>query len=418
MIKDLLPNVVKVSYKSVTRYANAYGGASANLGPTVKVWMGERNGVFVFNKEYYMRLALDLARTGMGYTSPNPCVGSVIVKNGVVIGSGAHLRAGLAHAEVSALNMAGDNAAGATLYVTLEPCNHHGKTPPCTDDIIKSKIAKVIIATLDPNPLVCGKGVKALEDAGIMVEIGLLKKEADALNQIFFHYIVSKTPFVTLKCGMSLDAKLATKNHISKWITNSNSRLDAHYYRHTHDAILVGVNTILADNPSLTYRGDLKSTKSLIRIILDTNLKTPTDANVVTDKSNPTWIVVGSNVTKEQIAKYPNAKIIQMKDKHIDLKQLMLTLGELQITSILVEGGYTILTSFLEQSLFNQIVVYIAPLLIGGKSAPGLFMGEGFATLNDALKLKYEHMQMIDDNLKLVLTKEQNAQDFDDKEEV
>jgi diaminohydroxyphosphoribosylaminopyrimidine deaminase/5-amino-6-(5-phosphoribosylamino)uracil reductase len=398
-----------IPYKSVTRYAIAYGGASVNLGPTVIVWMGERNGVFVFDKQYYMSLALDLARTGMGYTSPNPCVGAVIVKNGEIVGTGAHLKAGLEHAEIAALNMAGANADGATLYVTLEPCNHLGKTPPCTQAIIKSKIARVVVATLDPNPLVSGRGIKALEDAGIIVEIGLLKEEADALNQIFFHYITTKTPFITIKCGMSLDAKLATKNHISKWITNTNSRLNAHYYRHTHDAILVGVNTILTDNPSLTYRGDLKSTNSLVRIILDTHLRTPTDAKVITDKTNPTWIIVGSLVTKEQIAKYNGIKIIQMKDKHIDLNQLMLILGELQITSILVEGGYTVLTSFIEQSLFNQIVLYIAPLLIGGKSAPGLFMGKGFAELSNALKLKYEHMQMIDDNLKLVLTKDRHA---------
>jgi len=365
------------------------------------------NGIFVFDEKYYMKLALDLARAGIGYTSPNPCVGSVIVKNGHVIGTGAHLKAGLEHAEVAAINMAGKNAIGSTLYVTLEPCNHHGKTPPCTEAIINSGITKVIVATLDPNPLVSGAGIKALENAGIVVEVGLLREEADKLNEIFFHYISTKTPFITLKCGMSLDAKLATKNLESKWITNSSSRLDAHHYRHTHDAILVGINTILADDPSLTDRSDLKSSGTLlVRIVLDTHLRTPIDAKVVTDKASPTWIVVGNQVTSEQMAKYNNVKFIQMKDKNIDLVQLMQHLGELQITSILVEGGYTVLTSFLELGLFNQMVVYIAPLLIGGKSAPALFMGDGFSKLSDVLKLKFEHVQMLDNDLKLILIRE------------
>jgi diaminohydroxyphosphoribosylaminopyrimidine deaminase/5-amino-6-(5-phosphoribosylamino)uracil reductase len=360
-------------------------------------------GIFVLDDKYYMDLALDMARTGIGYTSPNPCVGSVIVKDDQIIGTGAHLRAGLEHAEVVAIQMAGKNSIGSTLYVTLEPCNHYGKTPPCTKAIIESGISKVVVATLDPNPLMSGKGIKALEDAGITVEVGLLQEEANKLNQIFFHYISTNTPFITLKCGMSLDAKLATKTSQSKWITSGKSRLDAHIYRHTHDAILVGVNTIIADDPSLTYRGELKASK-LIRIILDTHLKTPLEAKVVTDTSNPTWIIVGKQVTKEHIAKYSNVRVIQMQEECLDLIKLTKILGELQITSILVEGGYTVLTSFLELRLFNQIVVYVAPLLIGGKSAPGLFMGDGF-NLSDALKLKYEQIKLLDNDLKLVLTK-------------
>lgn len=360
----------------------------------------------MLDDKYYMNLAIDLARTGIGYTSPNPCVGAVIVKNGQVIGTGAHLKAGLPHAEVIAMQMAGANAAGATLYVTLEPCNHHGKTPPCAEAIIKIGISKVIVASLDPNPLVSGKGLKALENAGIKVEIGLLQEEADKLNEIFFHYISTNTPFITLKCGMSLDAKLATKDFESQWITNNASRLDARYYRHTHDAILVGINTILADDPLLTYRGNLEHPSTLIRIILDTHLKTPLNAKVITDKTNPTWIVVGNQVTPEQISKYTDVKIIQMKDTQINLIKLIEQLGELHVTSLLVEGGYTILTSFLELQLFNQIVTYVAPLLIGGKSAPSIFMGNGASKLCDALKLKYAQVQMIGNDLKLVLTKE------------
>lgn len=365
----------------------------------------------MFDDKYYMNMALDLAMSGIGYTSPNPCVGAVVVKDEQVIGTGAHLRAGLEHAEVIALNIAGKNAIGATLYVTLEPCNHHGRTPPCTEAIIKSGVKRVVIATLDPNPLVSGGGVKQLEHAGIKVEIGLLQDEATRLNKIFFHYITTNTPYITLKCGMSLDAKLATQYFESKWITNAKSRLDAHSYRHTHDAILVGVNTVLADNPALTYRGAAKlvKDKNPIRIVLDTHLRTPLDAHIVTDKSSQTYIVVGCDISKEQIARYHMVQIIQMPDKHIDLSKLMHILSKLKISSVLVEGGYTVLTSFLELGLFNQIVTYIAPMLIGGKSAPSLFMGDGYAArLNDALKLEYEHVQMIDNDLKLVLTKRGN----------
>lgn len=364
----------------------------------------------MLDNKYFMNLALDLAKTGIGYTSPNPCVGAVIVKDGQIIGTGAHHKAGTEHAEFTALNMAGENAAGAILYVTLEPCNHHGKTPPCTNAIINSKISKVIIATIDPNPLVSGEGIKALENAGIAVEVGLLQEDANKLNQIFFHYITTQTPYITLKCGMTLNAKLATKTLESKWITCNDSRFDAQSYRLSHDAILVGINTILADNPSLTYRGETKYPKNLIRIILDTHLKTPLDATIITDKTNPTWIVVGSKVEAEKTARYGNkVKIIQMPDEYIDLKKLLSQLAKLQITSILVEGGYTVLTSFLELGLFNQIVTYMAPLLIGGKSAPGLFMSEGFSNLGNALKLKYEHIEMIGHDLKLVLTKQENT---------
>lgn len=359
----------------------------------------------MFNDKYYMSLALDLAKSASGYTSPNPCVGAIIVKNDQIIATGVHVKAGSVHAEVDAINKTHQELEGADLYVTLEPCNHYGKTPPCTDLIIKSGIKRVIVATPDPNPLVSGRGILALKDAGLVVEVGCMQEEADKLNQVFFHYITTKTPFITLKCGMSIDAKLATKTMDSQWITSAAARLDAHNYRHEHDAILVGVNTILSDNPNLTYRGEPKlyGPKQPVRIILDTYLRTPLDSKVITDGLSQTWIVVGKQVTKEQIAKYSGIKIIQMPDEKIDLRQLMHMLGQLHITSVFVEGGYTVLTSFMELGLFNQLITYIAPLLIGGTTAPSLFMGEGFAHLKDALKLTFAAVEKIDRDLKLIL---------------
>lgn len=359
----------------------------------------------MFDAKYYMNVALDLARLGIGLTTPGPRVGAIIVRDGQIVGKGTYLAAGLEHAEILALNMAGTNAIGATLYVTLEPCNHHGKTPPCTAAIIKSGITQVIIASLDQNPLVSGSGVKALQKAGIAVEIGVLQEEADKLNRIFFHYITTRTPFITLKYAMSLDAKLVTQNPTTKWLTGENSRLDAHdNYRYTHDAIVVGINTILTDDPALTYRGNLNSHHVLTRIVLDTYLKTPLSAKIVTDTSSTSWIVVGNTVTKEQMANYPTLKIIQMPDEHIDLVKLMDILAQLQITSILVEGGATVLSSFLELGLFNQIVAYVAATLIGGPTH-GLLADSCNNKPGGAIKLKYEQVQMLDNDLKLVLTK-------------
>ena len=358
----------------------------------------------MFDDKYFMELALRIATSTLGQTSPNPCVGAIVVKNNQILGYGAHLHAGGAHAEIVALQQAGIAAEGATLYVTLEPCNHFGKTPPCTDAIINSKVKRVVVATLDVNPQVAGNGIKKLQAAGIIVEVGLSEAEAKRLNQMFFYYITHNVPYITLKCGMSLDAKLATSNGESKWITNSGARLDAHTYRHTHDAILVGVGTILADNPKLTTRLASGDGKNPIRIILDTNLRIPVDSQIITDGLSQTWIVVGSNVDKVEIIKYKNLgiDIIQMPKPEIDLQQLMQTLGERQVTSVLVEGGHTVLTSFIQARLFNQVVLYMSPLLIGGITAPQFFAGTGFVHLKDAINLEYTSTELIDGNLKVI----------------
>lgn len=353
----------------------------------------------------YMNFALQLAKATDGQTSPNPSVGAVLVKNNQIIGMGSHLFAGMEHAEIYAIEMAKENTNGATLYVTLEPCVHYGKkTPPCTKAIIDAGIKRVYIATLDLNPEVSGDGVKALLDAGVQVEVGLLEVEAKKLNQKFFYYIQNKLPYLTLKAAISLDSKLATYTTESKWISNSKSLLDSHYYRHNHDAILVGIGTILIDDPSLTTRIE-GGGKNPIRIVLDTNLRTPLEANLVTDGLSPTWIVCGSGINEEKIAKFasfPLVKIIKMPTQDIDLLTMLKKLAELQISSILVEGGNKIISSFLDKGLINQLVLYISPILIGGCNAPTLFAGTGFAKLSEALKLEFEPIEYLGDNIKIV----------------
>ncbi|HDR7770184.1 TPA: bifunctional diaminohydroxyphosphoribosylaminopyrimidine deaminase/5-amino-6-(5-phosphoribosylamino)uracil reductase RibD [Bacillus paranthracis] len=351
----------------------------------------------------YMRIALQLAEGTSGQTSPNPMVGAVVVKDGNIVGMGAHLRAGEEHAEVHALHMAGDKAKGATVYVTLEPCSHFGKTPPCCELLIKKEVKRVVIATLDCNPLVSGNGKKRLEEAGIEVTTGVLEAEAVLLNRYFFHYMKTKHPFVTIKTAMSLDGKTATVTGESKWITSEDARADVHQYRHTHDAILVGVNTVIADNPHLTTRIP-NGGQNPIRVILDTHLRTPPSSHVITDSLAPTWIIVGKDVNPEKIASYEseNIAIFQMKTKQIEIQDVLHLLGEKQILSLFVEGGQTVHASFLQTKYFNEIVTYISPKLIGGKNAPTLFGGNGFSTLQDALSLEIQEMKQVGDDIKIV----------------
>lgn len=351
----------------------------------------------------YMRIALQLAEGTSGQTSPNPMVGAVVVKDGNIVGMGAHLRAGEEHAEVHALHMAGEKAKGATVYVTLEPCSHFGKTPPCCDLLLQKGVKRVVIATLDCNPLVSGNGKRRLEEAGIEVITGVLEAEAVLLNRYFFHYMKTKLPFVTIKTAMSLDGKTATVTGESKWITGEEARADVHQYRHTHDAILVGVNTVIADNPHLTTRIP-NGGQNPIRVILDTHLRTPPSSHVITDSLAPTWIMVGRDVNKEKIASYEseNITIFQMKTKQIEIQDVLDLLGEKQILSLFVEGGQTVHANFLQTKYFNEIVTYISPKLIGGSNAPTLFGGNGFSTLQDALSLKIQEMKQIGDDIKIV----------------
>ncbi|HLS08000.1 bifunctional diaminohydroxyphosphoribosylaminopyrimidine deaminase/5-amino-6-(5-phosphoribosylamino)uracil reductase RibD [Lentibacillus sp.] len=352
--------------------------------------------------EYYMQLALNLAKSVSGQTSPNPPVGSVVIKNGDILGFGAHLKAGEAHAEVHALQMADEKAKDATIYVTLEPCSHHGKTPPCADLIIEKGISRAVIAVTDPNEKVAGRGIEKLRTAGIRVELGVLQKEAMAVNRAFFHYTRTKMPYVTVKSAVSLDGKTATHTGDSKWITGEAARRDVHHYRHMHDAILVGVNTVINDNPSLTTRLP-NGGKNPLRIILDTDLRTPLDANVVTDGEADTWIITGTHISKERTAPFiKNTGVSIIPLDSLDPGTVLKYLGSKRIMSLFVEGGAAVNGSFLESGKINQLVQYMAPKLIGGKDAPSSIAGTGFKTMAETLSLAITNVEMIGEDIKII----------------
>lgn len=351
----------------------------------------------------HMEMALQLAKSVEGQTSPNPVVGAVVVRDGQVVGFGAHLKAGEGHAEVHAINMAGEKAKGSTIYVTLEPCSHYGRTPPCSRLLIQSGVKRVVIATTDPNPKVAGKGITQLKNAGIEVEVGLLKEKADKYNEVFFHYIQTGQPFVTLKSAVSLDGKIATTSGESKWITSEEARLDVHHYRHIHDAILVGVNTVLKDNPSLTTRLP-NGGKNPIRVILDHHLRTPLEANVVTDRIAPTWIVTSKHAPIEKIDELQGRgiNVLKLEDEKIQVPTLLSLLGKHEVTSLFVEGGSEINSSFLKSRHINQVITYVAPKLIGGKNAPTAFGGEGFSNMKDIMSLEIKDVVKIGSDLKII----------------
>jgi diaminohydroxyphosphoribosylaminopyrimidine deaminase / 5-amino-6-(5-phosphoribosylamino)uracil reductase len=357
---------------------------------------------FEMNDQEYMNLALSLARATLGQTSPNPSVGAVLVKDGQLVGTGVHLKAGTPHAEVHAIKEAGNFAEGATMYVTLEPCSHHGKTPPCADLIIKTGIGKVFVATLDPNPLVAGKGVEKLTKAGIEVEVGLCKEEAMQLNEKFFHFIQTNTPFVTIKAGISLDGKIAAKTGDSKWITSPESRQDVHRLRHEHDGILVGINTILQDNPLLTTRRP-RGGINPIRIVLDTELKIPTSAHVVQDRSARTIIFTGNKIELEKKNELDRlgVTIFSQERSTLSLEEVLQTLGEQKIMSVLVEGGSAIHASFIEENAFQQIITYVAPKIIGGREAIPFVGGVGPELVKLGKQLRFTDIKQLGPDIKI-----------------
>ncbi|XXM74313.1 bifunctional diaminohydroxyphosphoribosylaminopyrimidine deaminase/5-amino-6-(5-phosphoribosylamino)uracil reductase RibD [Lysinibacillus sphaericus] len=350
----------------------------------------------------YMQLALTMAAATKGQTSPNPSVGAVVVKNGEIAGMGAHLKAGEGHAEVHAITAAGEKADGADIYVTLEPCSHHGRTPPCSQLIIKSGIKRVFIATTDPNPLVSGKGIEQLRQAGVEVHIGEGREEALELNKHFFHYMNNQTPYVTLKTAVTLDGKTAAATGDSKWITSEESRLDVHYDRHRHDAILVGVNTIIRDNPHLTTRLP-QGGKNPIRIILDHTLRTPLDSNVVRDKKSKTIIITSDSVLEDDKIPYlqEGCEVITIPEKRINLQSMLKELGKKSIQSVYVEGGSSVHGSFLEEKAFQELVIYMAPKLIGGRDAYTSFGGNGVSAITEGLEMNIVSMKTIGPDIKL-----------------
>ncbi|WP_158651593.1 bifunctional diaminohydroxyphosphoribosylaminopyrimidine deaminase/5-amino-6-(5-phosphoribosylamino)uracil reductase RibD [Mesobacillus jeotgali] len=355
------------------------------------------------NDQDYMALAINLASATEGQTSPNPQVGAVLVKDGQIIGMGAHLKAGEPHAEVHAITMAGDKAKDATLYVTLEPCSHFGKTPPCSNLVIESGIKKVFVASVDPNPLVGGAGVKKMKEAGLDVQVGLMEEEAKALNKVFFHYISTGLPYVTLKSATSLDGKIATVTGESQWITGEEARKDVHQFRHTHDAILVGVNTVIKDNPSLTTRLEVGG-KNPVRVVLDSTLRTPLDSRIIIDRAARTIIVTGARAESDRIKQFTELgiEIIKLETEKVGIPDILKKLGDRGITSVYVEGGAEVHGSFLKEKAFQQVITYIAPKLLGGKSAPAAYGGEGIARIEDSVTLEIINVKQIGQDIRII----------------
>lgn len=342
--------------------------------------------------EKYMELALTLALKGKGTVSPNPMVGAVIVKDGRIIGEGYHQRYGEGHAEVNAFKNASEDVKGATMYVTLEPCSHHGKTPPCAEKIVEKKIKKVVIGTLDPNPLVSGRGVKILQDAGIEVESGILNDKCIKINEIFMKYIVEKEPFVVMKSAMSLDGKIATSAGESKWITGEESRRNVHVLRKELSAIMVGVETVIKDDPELTCR--IENGINPIRIVVDSTLRIPIDSKIIKTADKVKTIIATTKKAERNTIKILEDYGVQIiiadtnKEGRVDLKDLMKKLGEAKIDSILLEGGAKLNFSALEEGIVDKVQIYIAPKIIGGQNAKGPVGGLGIDKLEQAFKLK------------------------------
>lgn len=353
--------------------------------------------------EEYMQLALNLASATKGQTSPNPVVGAIVVKNGKVIGMGAHLKRGEAHAEVIALQMAGNEAENADVYVTLEPCSHYGKTPPCAELLIEKRVKRVVIATEDPNEQVSGQGIEKLKQAGIQVETGILQEKAEWLNRHFFHYIRTGQPYVTLKTAASLDGKTATRTGESKWITGEAARLAGHDLRHTHDAILVGVETVMADDPSLTVRRPNGGIHP-IRVIVDRHLRTPLSSKMIQDKEAPVWILCTKEADEEKKRQLENrgVQVFSFPSINIDVRDVLTFLGKKEITSLYVEGGATVHASFVENHLFQEIVCFIAPKIIGGRDAPSVIGGEGIASMEEITSLDIVSLDRVGEDIQIV----------------
>ena len=346
----------------------------------------------------YMRRALELAKKGEGRTAPNPMVGCVVVKDGEIIGEGFHEEYGKFHAERNALNSLTKSAEGAELYVTLEPCCHYGKTPPCTDAIIEHKIKRVIIACVDENPLVGGHGIEILKEHGIFVTVGVLKEEAMKLNEVFFHYISEKRPFIAMKYAMTLDGKIATVTKDSKWVTSEESRKFVQVLRNRYKAILVGIHTVLEDNPMLNCR--MEGGIHPIRIVLDSKLRIPLESNIVKSAKEIETIVVTTKADerKKEKLKSLNVEILEMKNE-ICLPELLTRLREKNIDSILVEGGGKVNGSFLQENLVDRVYAFIAPKLIGGAGALSPVEGEGIQKMADAMRLKDTECRMIENDI-------------------
>ena len=348
----------------------------------------------------YMKMALELAQKGMGFTAPNPMVGAVIVKNGRIIGQGYHRKYGELHAEREALAVCTEEPKGASIYVTLEPCCHYGKQPPCVNAILEAGIRRVIIGSSDPNPLVAGKGIRILKDHGIEVTENILKEECDKLNEAFFYYIQNKKPYVVMKYAMTMDGKIAAYTGESKWVTGEAARIHVQEQRLKYTGIMVGVGTVLADDPMLTCR--LENSRNPVRIICDSHLRTPLTSKIVrTAKTIPT-ILASSSKDQQKIKNYEEmgCQVLYVPEKngHIDLNRLMELLGAAKIDSILLEGGGSLNWSALESGIVQKVQTYIAPKLFGGEEAKTPVEGKGFPDPASAVLLKNSEIIRLGDD--------------------
>jgi diaminohydroxyphosphoribosylaminopyrimidine deaminase/5-amino-6-(5-phosphoribosylamino)uracil reductase len=355
--------------------------------------------------EGFMNTALDLAEKGAGFVSPNPMVGAVVVKDGRVVGAGYHRAVGTAHAEVNALDDAGDKAAGATLYVTLEPCNHTGRTPPCTEKILRCGVKKVVVAMRDPNPDVTGGGNDRLKAEGVDVVTGVCEVRARKLNESFIKYSCTKRPFVILKCASTLDGRIATRTGDARWVTGPASRAFVHEIRHGVDGILVGIGTVRADDPSLTTRIEGKTGRDPIRIILDSRLSISETAKVLRQESDSdTIIVTGPSAPvdkRDRLQQVKGVRVMEapLKDGKIDLGRLMELLGALGITSLLVEGGGRVMASALSSAIADKILLFYAPKRLGGDDGIPICSGPGPEKMADCVTVRDIEVRRFGDDI-------------------
>lgn len=338
----------------------------------------------------FMARALELAAKGIGHTRPNPMVGAVLVKDGKIIGEGYHGHYGGPHAEVEAFANATEDVSGATLYVTLEPCSHYGKTPPCADLVVSKEVARVVIAMEDPNPLVSGKGIKKLKEAGIQVSVGVMEEEAKRLNEVFIKYITTHKPFVLYKAAMSLDGKIACYTGKSQWISSEAAREEVQVLRGTYSAIMVGAGTVLQDNPRLTCR--VEGLLDPVRIIVDGMLSIPLEATVVNEEGRTIILTTSDSPLEKREALEAKGVELILADSDekgsVNLESAMTGLALKGVDSILLEGGATTAASAFEAKIIDKLRVYMAPMIIGGQEAPSLVGGKGAASIPEAVKLK------------------------------
>lgn len=355
---------------------------------------------------HYMQRALDLAGQALGRTSPNPVVGAVIVKDDAIVGEGYHQCAGLPHAEVNALEAAGAAACGSTIYVTLEPCSHQGRTPPCAQALVQAGITRAVVATVDPNPKVSGQGLKILRQAGIEVHVGVMEEEARRQNEFFLKYISSGVPFVTLKWAMTLDGKIATAQGDSRWVSGEKSRRFVHQLRDIHDGILVGIGTVLADDPLLNTRLEKEDRRNPVRVIVDGGLELPLDSQIIrTCRQQRTLVFCSREAERERAQRLLEAGVevleVQGGPEKLSIADILTRLGQMGICSLLVEGGASINAAFIEAGLIDKVHVFIAPKIIGGRQALTPVAGEGRRLMEQAWRLKKMEVSQVGEDILL-----------------